>query len=203
MKDNYKEEEDNSFVELTEENFYEDLDASIVAGYYEEEEEIEEYSDRTYYDNQEIDDHLDIYFRLFGLKDMDMIYLYFLSEKRQQDIKNITQKTQPAVSYDVSRIKKQMDFVINIISSFDEFIAFIIRPDNGLKKFERELLLVFFYSTSIVKTSKILGFGQISCRVKILRAIKRVKELGHEKMYELLDYIAKNLNKIKKSVSDE
>ena len=201
MKDNY--EEDNSFVELTEENFYEDLDASIVAGYYEEEEEIEEYSDRACYDNHEIDDHLDIYFRLFGLKDMDMIYLYFLSEKRQQDIKNITQKTQPAVSYDVSRIKKQMDFVINIISSFDEFIAFIIRPDNGLKKIERELLLVFFYSTSIVKTSKILGFGQISCRVKILRAIKRVKELGHERMYELLDYIAKNLNQIKKSVSDE
>jgi len=201
VKDNY--EEDNSFVELTEENFYEDLDASIVAGYYEEEEEIEEYSDRACYDNHEIDDHLDIYFRLFGLKDMDMIYLYFLSEKRQQDIKNITQKTQPAVSYDVSRIKKQMDFVINIISSFDEFIAFIIRPDNGLKKIERELLLVFFYSTSIVKTSKILGFGQISCRVKILRAIKRVKELGHERMYELLDYIAKNLNQIKKSVSDE
>ena len=132
MKDNY--EEDNSFVELTEENFYEDLDASIVAGYYKEEEEIEEYSDRACYDNREIDDHLDIYFRLFGLKDMDIIYLYFLSEKRQQDIKNITQKTQPAVSYDVSRIKKQMDFVINIISSFDEFIAFIIRPDNGLKK---------------------------------------------------------------------
>lgn len=188
-----------------EEYFYDDdgAGASIVNGFYVDEEPVEIGYDRSYYDNHEIEDHLDIYFRLFGLKDMDIIYLYFLSNKRQHDIKDIVCKTQPAVSYDVNRIRDQMDFVVKVITFMDDFIGFIIDPDNGLELSDRELLLVFFYSTSIVKTSQILGFGQISCRVKILRAIERVKELGYDDIYDILTYIANNLNRIKKSVSDE
>ena len=65
-------------------------------------------NDRSGYSNFEISQHLDMYFRFFGAKDMDIVYLYFLSQKKQDEIMRILGKTQPAISYDVTRIKKQM-----------------------------------------------------------------------------------------------
>lgn len=196
-----KKEADKTIV--TETDFYEINDAPIVCGFYVDEPQLEVINDRIHYDNHEIDDHLDIYFHFFGMNDMDIVYLFFLSEKRQHDIKEIMGKTQPAISYDVTRIKKQLDFVINIIAYVDDFIAFIIDEKNGLTLFERELLLVFFFCTSIVKTSVVMGFGQISCRIKILRAIDRVKELGYDYIYEILRYVAENLNNIKKTINED
>jgi len=170
-----------------------------VAGYKEDEYRPEELNNRESYTNWEINEHLGSYFRFFGKNDMDIIYLYFLSKKRQEDIMTILGKSQPAVSYDVTRIKEQIQFVVRVMAMIDEFIIFITDPANKMKTEDKEMLTIFLYSTSIVKTSRILGSSNITCRSHLNTLVNRLKANGHIRMYELFKYILDNLNHIKKT----
>ena len=147
-----------------------------------------------------MNEYLGNYFRFFGQKDMDIIYLYFLSGKKQEDMVRILGKSQPAISYDVTRIKEQIDFVIKIVSSIDDFIMFIVDDDNRLNTYDREMLTLFFYSTSIVKTSRLMGINNITCRSHLNTVVNRLLANGHVDMYNLFRYIMSNLNNIKKYV---
>lgn len=175
----------------------------IVAGYKCDECEITESAIRDSYSNIEVNEYLGNYFRFFGQKDMDIIYLYFLSGKKQEDLVQILGKSQPAISYDVTRIKQQMDFVIKLVSSLDDFIMFVVDDNNGLNAYDREMLTLFFYSTSIVKTSRLMGISNITCRSHLNTIVNRLLANGHIDMYNLFKYIMSNLNSIKKYVPRE
>lgn len=175
----------------------------VVNGFLENEIEIEYQTDTTAYSNYELCEHLDSHFRFFGGKDMDIILLYFLSRKRQDEIMKILDKTQPAISYDVTRIKKQIEYVMRVVEFVDDFIVFIIDENIKLNTHERELLTVFFYSTSIIKTSKILNQNHITCRTHINNTINKLKDLGYNEQYEFFSYLLENLNKIKKQIAVE
>ena len=175
-------------------------DERYVAGYSVNEMEIEEKVNRDSYTNWEVNEYLGNYFRFFGQKDMDIIYLYFLSGKKQEDLVKILEKSQPAISYDVTRIKEQIDFVIRLVSSIDDFIMFIVDDDNRLNTYDREMLTLFFYSTSIVKTSRLMGINNITCRSHLNTVVNRLLANGHVDMYNLFKYIMSNLNNIKKYV---
>ena len=175
-------------------------DERYVAGYSVNEMEIEEKVNRDSYTNWEVNEYLGNYFRFFGQKDMDIIYLYFLSGKKQEDLVKILRKAQPAISYDVTRIKEQIDFVIKLMSSIDDFIMFIVDDDNKLNTYDREMLTLFFYSTSIVKTSRLMGINNITCRSHLNTVVNRLLSNGHVDMYNLFKYIMSNLNNIKKYV---
>ena len=175
-------------------------DERYVAGYSVNEMEIEEKVNRDSYTNWEVNEYLGNYFRFFGQKDMDIIYLYFLSGKKQEDLVKILRKSQPAISYDVARIKEQIDFVIKLMSSIDDFIMFIVDDDNKLNTYDREMLTLFFYSTSIVKTSRLMGINNITCRSHLNTVVNRLLSNGHVDMYNLFRYIMSNLNNIKKYV---
>jgi predicted transcriptional regulator len=172
----------------------------IVHGFLENELEWEYKSDRSSFSNYELCEHLDSHFRLFGKKDMDIILLYFLSKKRQDELMQILEKTQPAISYDVSRIRKQIEYVMRVVEFIDEFIVFIVDENIELNTHEKELLTVFFYSTSIIKTSKILNQNHITCRTHINNTINKLKDLGYIEQYEFFSYMLNNLNKIKKQI---
>ena len=175
-------------------------DEKYVAGYSANEMEITEKVNRDSYTNWEVNEYLGNYFRFFGQKDMDIIYLYFLSGKKQEDLVRILGKSQPAISYDVTRIKEQIDFVIRLVSSIDDFIMFIVDDDNKLNTYDREMLTLFFYSTSIVKTSRLMGINNITCRSHLNTVVNRLLSNGHIDMYNLFKYIMSNLNNIKKYV---
>lgn len=176
-------------------------DEKYVAGYSANEMEITEKVNRDSYTNWEVNEYLGNYFRFFGQKDMDIIYLYFLSGKKQEDLVRILGKSQPAISYDVTRIKEQIDFVIKLVSSIDDFVMFIVDDDNRLNTYDREMLTLFFYSTSIVKTSRLMGINNITCRSHLNTVVNRLLSNGHVDMYNLFKYIMSNLNNIKKYVS--
>ena len=175
-------------------------DERYVAGYSANEMEIAEKVNRDSYTNWEVNEYLGNYFRFFGQKDMDIIYLYFLSGKKQEDLVKILEKSQPAISYDVTRIKEQIDFVIRLVSSIDDFIMFIVDDDNRLNTYDREMLTLFFYSTSIVKTSRLMGINNVTCRSHLNTVVNRLLSNGHVDMYNLFKYIMSNLNNIKKYV---
>jgi len=189
------------------ENEYNDKDWSfedyqgnnIVSGFLEDEVEIDELCDSDSFSNYEICEHLESYFHFFGNKDMDIIFLCFLSKKKQNDVVQILEKTQPAISYDVTRIKQQMDFVIKVVSFADDFILFI-SDENGLTLDEKEELTVFFFSTSFVKTARVLNKNSITCRLHIINTVNKLKNLGYIEQYDFFTFILNNLNKVKKDV---
>ena len=184
---------------MLQEYYLQSEDCRIVHGYLANQIQIQQGNTRQDYSNLQIEDHLDVYFRMFSKYDLDIIYLYFLTQKRQGQIKQIFNKTQPAISYDVNRICYQVDFVIRMVQKQDEFILFITDEQNGLKLMQRQLLLVFFYSTSIAKTAQILGHNQITCRTRIRKVIKKLNQLGYIQLYKFFEYILNNLNKVKKT----
>ena len=178
-----------------------DLGVKYVVGYYCDEPELEVQPSRDEYSNLEIDEHLSMYFNFVGSSDMDITYLYFLSKKRQFDIQQILGKTQPAISYCVSKIRQQMEFVVRIVASVDDFVLFITGNPKGLSTFDKEILTVFFYTTSIIKTARVLKLEDRCIRSILKTCIKKLQRNGHQEMYELFSYISDNLNNVKKYVN--
>ena len=152
------------------------------------------------YSNFEIQDHLDEYFRFFGAVDTDIIYMYFIANKRQNDLSILFDKTQPAISYDVNRLKEQVEFVMYMVSVFDIVIDFLKDEKNGLSTYEVDLMLAFFFSTSFIKTAKIMNAQQVTIRCQVNKTIDKLKSLGHEEIYQIFQKINCNLNKVKKNV---
>lgn len=171
-----------------------------VSGYLQNQVQIQEVSSRDNFTNWQVNEYLGNYFRFFGQKDMDIIYLYFISKKKQEQIVKILGKSQPAISYDVSRIKEQIDFVVKLISSIDDFIMFITDSENKLNTFDKQMLTLFFYSTSIVKTARLMGINNITCRSHLNTIVNRLEKNGNIEIYNLFKYIMSNLNNIKKVV---
>ena len=188
-------------IQLNEEQEWGFPECKYVSGYLQSEIQIQPTDDlRDSLSNWQINEYLDAYFRFFGKKDMDIIYLYFISKKKQEQIVQILGKTQPAISYDVSRIKQQMNFVVKLLSSVDDFIMFITDPENNLKTYDKEMLTVFFYTTSITKTAIVLGINTVSCRSHLNTIVNRLLSYGYNEMYNLFKYILSNLNKTKKTL---
>lgn len=176
-------------------------DCKYVAGFLQNEIQIIPAYDRDDYTNWQVNECLDGYFRFFGQKDMDTIYLYFISKKKQEEIMTILGKSQPAVSYDVAKIRQQIDFVIKLLSSIDDFIMFITDPENNMKTSDKQMLTLFFYTTSIAKTARLMGINNISCRSHLNTIVNRLLSRGYNDMYNLFKYIMSNLNHVKKYVA--
>ncbi len=179
------------------------LNENIVAGVYENEYQIEPMYSTSSWSPAEIEEHLDSYFRFFSKSDMDLIYMHFIGDKTQVDLQNIFHKTQPAISCTVDRIQRQVEIVVRMQRMMDEFIRFISDPAIRINYRDRDILLVFFYTTSIIRTSQIIGISHTVCRTRIDEAVKTVKEAGYTRIYGHLKYILDNLNKVKKNLSDE
>lgn len=179
------------------------INENIVSGIYANEIQLEQLYSCKDWSTSEIEENLDDYFRFFSKIDMDLIYMYFIGDKTQVDLQNIFDKTQPAISCTVDRIHRQIGTIIKIQGMMDEFVDFISDPNNKLSYRDRDILLILFYSTSIAKTSQIIGISTMVCRARIADALKTVKETGHQKIYEYFLFIMENLNKVKKGVSDD
>jgi len=150
----------------------------------------------------DIVDHLDNVFRFLGKKDCDVVHLYFLLHKRQTDICQLLDRTQPAVSYDIKRTKEHINFVIYLLSVIDDFLVFL---EKGAKQYESDqiqVLVLLFFSTSFTKTSKIMNCHQITCRHLFDKTMKSLKKDGYDDVAEIFDNIVSNLNMIKKTIAD-
>jgi hypothetical protein len=64
------------------------------------------------------------------------------------------------------------------------------------------MLVLFFYTTSIAKTARLLGINNITCRSHLYTIVNRLLSQGHIDMYNLFKYIMGNLNSVKKHVDN-
>lgn len=145
-------------------------------------------------------DHLSDVFRFLGNEDSDIVYLYFLSRKRQVDICRLMKRTQPAISYDIKRVKRHVDFVMYLLSVIDEFTEFLEKESDNFKKEQINILVLLFFSTSFTKTSVILNCHQITCRNRFDKTLEEVKEKGYDNIANIFETILDNLNMVKKTV---
>ena len=72
-----------------------------------------------------------------------------------------------------------------------------LKKTDKLTDDEKDILIVFFCSTSFTKTSLILNYHQITCRTKFTKILERLKTIDSD-IYKTFKKISQNLNRVKK-----
>ena len=104
-------------------------------------------------------------------KDRDVLYLIFVSGKKQKDVQEILGRSQPSLSYDIKRIRNRLKFIFYLDSIFDIFIEFVSAPPDDFIPFEVEVMLLMFYTSSFTMTSDILKVPQVKVRYSFDRCL--------------------------------
>jgi hypothetical protein len=157
-------------------------------------------------------------FRFLNDKDLDILYLIFVSRKRQVDVQVILNRTQPSLVYDIKRIRRRLQFIHYLNSAFDIFLNFIER-EQGEEHFtpnEIEILTLMFYTSSFTLTGQVLGISQVKVRHSYTKSLRRMEELAEEcltrgdkdgasdwfSIYEIFSIIRSNLNIVRRLYGD-
>jgi hypothetical protein len=146
-------------------------------------------------------------------KDRDILYLIFVTGKKQKDVQDILQRSQPSLCYDIKRIRKRLYFVFYLHKVFDIFIEFLesAREEGTFEPLELEVLTLMFYTTSFTLTSEILSkpddkVSQVKVRYTYDKCLRRLEDLEMWDVYEIFVVVRSNLNIIRRtygSASDE
>lgn len=143
-------------------------------------------------------------------KDRDILYLIFVSKKKQKDVQRIINRSQPSLCYDIKRIRKRLKFIFYLHSVFDIFIDFISR--RGIEKcdddkplfssLEREILTLMFYTSSFTMTANTLNLTQVKVRYAYDKCLERMEQNEMWDVYEIFSVIRDNLNIVKRVYRD-
>lgn len=149
------------------------------------------------YTQFEIANHLETIMHFLGSKDKDIVYMFFVLKKKQNDIASILKKTQAAISYDTNRIKEQIEFIIYLVSVVDKFLMFLESNAELLDVEECEILTLLFFTSSYTQSARILNANKISLRNKFFKILDKLV-VNNKEIHDIFKTISKNLNKIKK-----
>jgi len=138
---------------------------------------------------------------IFGFlndKDRDILYLIFVSCKKQKDVQSILQRSQPSLCYDIKRIRKRLKFIFYLHSVFDIFVNFLTSEADEFSMAERDIMTLMFYTSSFTMTAKVLGISQVMVRYAYNKCLDRMRELKMWGVYEIFIMIRSNLNIIRR-----
>ena len=131
-------------------------------------------------------------------KDRDILYLVFVSGKKQKDVQEILGRSQPSLCYDIKRIRKRLRFIFYLNSVFDIFLEFVANPPEEFEPFEIEVMLLMFYTSSFTMTSEVLGVSQVKVRYSFDRCLRRLEEEEVWDIYEIFMVVRNNLNLVRR-----
>jgi hypothetical protein len=145
-------------------------------------------------------------------KDRDILYLIFVSGKKQKDVQRILERSQPSLCYDIKRIRKRLQFIFYLNNVFDLFVNFVHEFREYFSPQEMDILILMFYTTSFTLTSRVLGLSQVKVRYSFNKCIKRMENMGVEldsqnkealskkwwEIYEIFVIIKSNLNIVRR-----
>jgi hypothetical protein len=131
-------------------------------------------------------------------KDRDILFLIFVSGKKQKDVQKILGRSQSSLCYDIKRIRKRMRFISYIYSVLDIYMNFINTHRDVFSTEEMAILTSMFYTTSFTLTSRILGLAQVRVRYTFNKCIKRMAEMEMWEPYEIFVIVRANLNIIRR-----
>lgn len=149
-------------------------------------------------------------FTFLNDKDRDILFLIFVSRKKQKDVQRILNRSQPSLCYDIKRIRRRLKFIFYIHSVFDIFVNFLVDQrristerkavgeEGNFTEEELEILTMMFYSSSFTMTADRMGISQVRVRYSYNKCLKRMEELELWEPYEIFIVIRSNLNIIRR-----
>lgn len=135
---------------------------------------------------------------LLNDKDRDILYLIFVSKKKQKEVQKILGRSQPSLCYDIRRIRERVRFIVYLKQVFDIYMDFLERNKEEYEPLMLQTLTLMYYTTSFTLTAKVLGCHQMLVRSLFEKALRRMKALQHWEVYEIFSAINHNKNKIRR-----
>ena len=141
-------------------------------------------------------------------KDRDILYLIFVSKKKQKHVQEVLGRSQPSLCYDIKRIRRRLKFIFYINSVSDIFMEFVRSGPPEMTDFELEVLVAMFYTTSFTTASCVLSKGdksitQVRVRYTFDRCLRKLEEMRKWDVYELFIAVRDNLNLVRRTYSRE
>lgn len=139
-------------------------------------------------------------FTFLNDKDVDILYLIFVSNKRQMDVTRILNRTQSSLAYDLKRIRRRLRFIHYLHEVFDIFLDFVRRERESdcFTSEELGILTLMFYTSSFTLTARVIGSTPIRVRHTYVKCIRRMEERDMWDAYEIFTVIRSNLNIVKR-----
>lgn len=137
-------------------------------------------------------------FSFLNEKDQDILFLFFVSRKKQKDVQRILKRGQSSLCYDIKRIRQRLKFIVYLHSVFDIFLQFLKTADTIFDQREIAILTLMFYTSSFTLTGEALGMSQVKVRYIYQKCLKRLEELELWEPYEIFLVIQNNLNIIRR-----
>ena len=132
-------------------------------------------------------------------KDRDILYLIFVAKKKQKDVQEILERSQPSLCYDIKRIRRRLRFIFYLHKVFDLFIDFVEDKTEHFSSQEMDILILMFYTSSFTLTSQMLGISQVRTRYTYDKCLRRMEDLKLWDAYEIFVVIRSNLNIVKRT----
>lgn len=147
-------------------------------------------------------------FKFLNDKDRDILYLIFVSRKKQKDVEWLLHRSQSSLCYDIKRIRRRLKFIFYLHNVFDIFCNFVYaeerrRIESGscelvkigcddsrdekreidhenepFSVLEMEVLTLMFYTSSFTLTARILRISQVKVRYIYNRCLRRIEEIS-------------------------
>jgi len=147
-------------------------------------------------------------FSFLNPKDRDILYLIFLSKKKQKEVQDIMQRGQPSLCYDIKQIRKRLKCISYLQSVYDIFTKFVTEDskqiiESDLKPAftdqERGIMTLMFYSTSYIITAETLKMSQVKISSTFDKCIDKLRKHKLWELYEICYTIRDNLNIVKRT----
>lgn len=150
---------------------------------------------------------------IFGFlndKDRDILFLIFVSRKKQKDVQRLMGRSQPSLCYDIKRIRRRLKFIFYLHSVFDDFMLFMktqtedcraktqAKQEPVFTMEDLEILTLMFYTSSFTMTASLLRISQVRARYSYNKCLNRMWELEMFDIYEIFNIIRKDLNIVRR-----
>jgi hypothetical protein len=138
---------------------------------------------------------------IFGFlndKDRDILYLIFVSRKKQKDVQRIIGRSQTCLVYDIKRIRQRLKYIFYIHSVFDIFLKFVEEKVDVFTPEEIGILTMMFYTSSFTMTAETMGISQVRTRYAYNKCLKRMEMMEMWEPYEIFMTVRENLNAIRR-----
>jgi len=146
-------------------------------------------------------EHLRMFRPMLGFlngKDRDILYLIFVTGKRQRDVQEILLRSQPSLCYDIKRIRRRLRYICYLISVADIFLEFVSKRPKQFTPLEVDVLILMFYTSSFTITSSVLNQNQANVRYCYDKALRKMETMKMWEVYEIFLVIRDNLNVIRR-----
>ena len=142
--------------------------------------------------------HFKKFFSFLNPKDRDILYLIFLSRKKQKEVQDLIDRGQPSLCYDIKQVRKRLKFISYLHSVMDIFFDFVTDDSRGYTESERAVMTAMFYSTSYILSAGVLRISQVRISSIFDGCIRKSKERKEWEIYEILSSIRDNRNRVKR-----